>query len=112
MSDLSIFNVELRLCAIKELLKNHPDLLGKLLSSDGGSINLGATPDNLDCYDPDDVLVRLAWDIWNGTGETEFDKVLSVLQAEDFGSFIDAMKIFLQLQEKIHHAYATGSEND
>lgn len=102
----------MRVEAIRLALSNHPSLLKRLLNADGDGINLQSTPELLDCDDPEDILVRLAWDIWNGAGETEFDKVLNQLCTEDFLAFLAAMKKFSELRSRIHSAYASGSEND
>lgn len=112
MSELSTFNVAMRVEAIKIVLANHPDLLKQVLNEKGDGIDLNSTPDEMDCYEPDDVLVRIAWDIWNGSGETEFDKVLELLPMEDFHAFIEAMEKFAELRKRIHHSYASGMEDD
>ena len=54
----------------------------------------------------------MAWDLWNGGGESEMDKILHFLGPDDFNAFIDALKEFANMQAKVHHAYASGSEND
>lgn len=112
MSELSDTNIAMRLAAIKTVLRNHPLLLQELLTPDGEGMNLEATPEALDFDEPADIIVRLAWDIWNGTGETEFDKVLDQLPQPDFEAFIDAMRDFSQLRRKIWSLYASGSEDD
>jgi len=112
MSELSDINVKLRIEAISLALRNHPDLLEEILNHNRDGINLESTPDNLDCSEPFNTLVRVAWDIWNGTGETEFDMVLELLPAADFCAFVEAMKKFSQLRDRIYHSYASGSEND
>ncbi|MDH5637680.1 MAG: hypothetical protein OEZ04_04255 [Nitrospinota bacterium] len=112
MSELQSVNIQLRVEAIKELLRNHPSILAKLLDGDGTGINLNSTPDNMDLFDPEEILVRVAWDIWNGAGETEFHSVLHDLSMEDFDAFMDAMVIFKKLRMKIHHLYVSGAEDD
>jgi len=112
MSDLSKINVTMRVSAIKAALRNHPAMLEKLLTPAGDSMNVEATPEALDFDEPADILVRLAWDIWNGSGETEFDKILDQLPQKDFDAFIDAMKEFSELRRKIWFCYASGSEDD
>jgi len=112
MSELSTTNVTMRIEAIKTALRNHPFLVRELLTPDGKGMNLDATPEALDLDEPADILVRIVWDIWNGTGETEFDKVLDQLPKDDFDAFVDAMKAFSDLRQKIWHSYATGAEND
>lgn len=112
MSDLDRINVEMRLSAIRTVLRNHPEVLKEIIAPDGKGMRLDATPDELDMIEPMDILVRMAWDIWNGTGETEFDKVLDQLPPEDFAAFIDAMGQFAELRRKIWYSYATGAEND
>ncbi|MGK7344391.1 MAG: hypothetical protein ACNS63_01110 [Candidatus Nitrospinota bacterium M3_3B_026] len=112
MSELDKINTEMRLSAIRAVLRNHPEVLKEIIAPDGQGINLKATPDELDMIEPMDILVRVAWDIWNGTGETEFDKVLDQLPPEDFEAFIDAMKGFAELRRRIWSSYATGAEND
>ncbi len=111
MSDLTRINHEMRTSAIEMVLRNHPFLLGKLITEDG-QFNTGATPEKLDLDEPADILVRIAWDIWNGGGETEFEKILTQLPQDDFIAFIDSMTEFLRLRKKIHFSYITGSEND
>ncbi len=111
MSNLSIFNNQMRLDAIKAVLRNHPVIMDMLITSDG-NFNTEATPEFLDLDDSGDILVRLAWDIWNGGGESELDKILNQLSQEDFAAFIDGMKGFYDLRQKIHYAYISGSEND
>ncbi len=112
MSDLSKINEDLRLEAIRAALVHHPSLLKLLLNKSGDSMDLKSTPEHLDCDEPEDILARIAWDIWNGTGETEFDKVLHHLSMDDFHAFLEAMKIFGRLRDKIYSAYASGSEDD
>jgi len=112
MSELSNINAQYRVAAIKTLMRNRPSLLEKMLDETGQGFNLDATPESVDCDDPEEILIRLAWDIWNGTGETEFDKVLEMLPVEDFTAFVAAMGKFEELRERIFHAYASGSEND
>lgn len=112
MSELSKINVEFRVEAIRTALAHHPSLLKRLLNGSGDCIDLNATPDALDCDEPEDILVRVAWDIWNGSGETEFDKVLHQLMADDYEAVLNAMKKFGKLRERIYSAYASGSEND
>lgn len=112
MSELSKINVELRVGAIRDVLAHHPALLKRLLNDNGDGINLNATPDELDCDEPEDILVRVAWDIWNGSGETEFDKVLHQLTADDYEAFLNSMIKFGKLRQRIYSAYASGSEND
>ncbi|VAX22607.1 hypothetical protein MNBD_NITROSPINAE01-327 [hydrothermal vent metagenome] len=111
MSDLSKINSDMRLTAIKTVLRNHPFLIEKL-TKENGAFDTTATPETLDLDDPGDILVRLAWDIWNGGGETELDKVFNQLSEEDFVAFIDGMKDFLALRKKIHFAYVSGMEDD
>ena len=112
MSELQTVNIQMRVDAIKTLLRNHPSILAQLLNEDQSSVNLDSTPDNMDLYDPEEILVRVAWDIWNGTGDTEFHSVLHDLTMEDFEAFMEAMSIFKALRVKIHHLYASGSEDD
>lgn len=112
MSELSKINVVLRVEAIKAALEHHPSLLKRLLNDNQDSINLNATPEELDCDEPEDTLVRVAWDIWNGSGETELDKVLHQLTGDDYEAFLNSMKKFGRLRERIYSAYASGSEND
>ncbi|MBI4665349.1 MAG: hypothetical protein HY751_02935 [Nitrospinae bacterium] len=112
MSELSTTNVLMRINAIKTLLRNRPTLLSILFPGDGKRFDTTANPDTLDLEDTADILARLAWDIWNGAGSVEFDRVLHELPEEDFEAFIDSMKDFAALRKKIRHAYATGTQND
>jgi hypothetical protein len=112
MSDLSQFNSSMRLDAIKTLFRNHPRLLEKFLTPDGKRFNVEATPEALELDDPWDIMARAAWDIWNGAGGAEFDRILNELPEEDFAAFIDAMRDFLELRKKIRFAYISGSEDD
>jgi len=112
MSELASINVTLRVEAIKKLLRNHPGVLKKLLDPSGQTLNVSSTPESMDLFEPEEILVRVAWDIWNGAGETEFHKVLHVLEMEDFNAFMDAMEGFRALRRRIHQMYASGSEND
>lgn len=102
----------MRLSAIKILLRNHPVLFDMLTTADGSMFNTEATPEKLELIDPGDLLVRVAWDLWNGGGESEMDKILHFLGQEDFDAFIDSLKEFAKMRAKVHHAYASGSEND
>ena len=110
MSELEKINAEMRSSAIKILLRNHPRIISDILG--GGSFNLNATPENMDYDDNGEILLRVAWDIWNGAGCAEFDRILNELPAEDFDAFIDAMKEFASLRARIRFAYASGSQND
>ncbi|MDH5509380.1 MAG: hypothetical protein OEZ32_03395 [Nitrospinota bacterium] len=112
MSELQSVNAQLRVEAIKALLRNHPSILAQMLDGEGTTVNLNSTPESMDLFDPEEILVRVAWDIWNGAGETEFHSVLHTLSIEDFDAFMDAMVIFKKLRMKIHHLYASGSEDD
>jgi len=112
MSELSKINVKFRVEAIKAALEHHPSLLKRLLNGDFDSINLNATVEALDCDEPEDILARVAWDIWNGSGETEFDKILHQLAPEDYEAVLNSMKKFGELRGRIYSAYASGSEND
>ncbi|MDH5679349.1 MAG: hypothetical protein OEZ55_05830 [Nitrospinota bacterium] len=112
MSELQSANIQLRVEAIKALLRNHPSILAQLLVEDESGINLNSTPDSMDLYNQEDILVRVAWDIWNGAGETEFHAVLHDLSMEDFDAFLEAMAKFKILRLKIHHLYASGAEDD
>ncbi|HEB73354.1 MAG TPA: hypothetical protein ENI77_12150 [Nitrospirae bacterium] len=112
MSELSKMNVEYRVDAIRAALKHHPSLLKRLLNDNQDGINLNATVEALDCDEPEDILVRVAWDIWNGSGETEFDKILHQLMPDDYEAVLNSMKKFGKLRERIYSAYASGSEND
>lgn len=111
MSDLAAINSEMRVTAIKTILRNHPFIIEKMIKAND-TFDTNATPEALDLDDPADILVRLAWDIWNGGGETELDKVFNQLSEEDFVAFIDGMKDFLALRKKIHFAYVSGMEDD
>ena len=110
MSELQSVNIQMRVDAIRQLMRNHPSLLAKVIRN--GTMNLEADPDKMDLFEPEEILVRLAWDIWNGAGETEFHQVLHEISMEDFDAFMDAMTTFRALRLKIHHLYASGSEND
>ncbi|MDH4182612.1 MAG: hypothetical protein OEV92_00185 [Nitrospinota bacterium] len=112
MSELQSINIQLRVAAIKTLLRNHPTVLARLLAKDGTTMNLASTPESMDLYDPEEILVRVAWDIWNGAGETEFHKILHDISMPDFDAFMDAMVAFRALRQKIEHLYASGAEND
>lgn len=112
MSDLSSVNAALRVEAIKKLLRNHPSVLKRLLEPSGETLNVSATAESMDLFEPEEILTRIAWDIWNGAGETEFHKVLHDLSMEDFDAFMDAMETFRKLRRKIHGLYASGSEDD
>jgi hypothetical protein len=112
MSELSDINISMRLAAIKTLLRNHPPLLKKVLTPDGKRFNVEATPVALALDDPWDLLVCIAWDIWNGAGGAELDRVLNELPQADFDAFIAAMKEFADLREKIRFAYVSGMEDD
>lgn len=111
MSNLNNINNSMRLSAIKTLLRNHPGLIDMLTTADG-EFNSKATPEELDLIDPGDILVRLAWDLWNGGGESELEKALHILTPADFEAFIDALKEFALMRARIHHAHASGAEND
>ncbi len=112
MSDLASINTSMRLAAIKTLLRNHPRLLEKLVTPDGKRFNVESTPEALALDDPWDVLIRVAWDIWNGAGGAEFDRVLNELAQDDFDAFADAMRDFSDLRKKIRFAYVSGMEDD
>lgn len=112
MSDLSNINISMRLAAIKTLLRNHPRLMEKLITPDGKRFNVEATPEALSLDDPWDLLACMAWDIWNGAGGAEFDRILNELPQNDFDAFIDAMKDFSDLRKKIRFAYVSGMEDD
>jgi hypothetical protein len=112
MSGLDKINSYYRSEAIKTLLRNYPPMLADVLHDNGEGIKLDATVENLDLDEPFETLLRVAWDIWNGTGETEFDQVLEALTMEDFMAFLDSMKKYAELRQKIHSAYASGAEND
>lgn len=112
MSDLASINVSMRIDAIKTLLRNHPQLLEKILTPDGKRFNVEATPSALALDDPWDLLVCIAWDIWNGSGGAELDRVLNELPQADFDAFIGAMKDFADLRAKIKFAYVSGMEDD
>ncbi|MDH5478538.1 MAG: hypothetical protein OEY50_09410, partial [Nitrospinota bacterium] len=62
MSELQSANIQLRVEAIKALLRNHPSILAQLLVEDESGINLNSTPDSMDLYNQEDILVRVAWD--------------------------------------------------
>ncbi|MBI5815724.1 MAG: hypothetical protein HZB29_08965 [Nitrospinae bacterium] len=111
MSELSKINSTMRGAAIRTLLRNHPRILCEVLD-ESCDINQEMTPDNVDYDDTGEILLRVAWDIWNGSGEAEFHRVLNELPAEDFEAFVDAMKDFAALRAKIRFAYASGSQND
>ena len=102
----------MRLSAIKILLRNHPILIDMMTTNDGETFNTDATPEALELVDPGDLLVCMAWDLWNGGGESEMDKILHVLGPEDFDAFIDALKEFAKMRARVYHAYASGAEND
>jgi hypothetical protein len=102
----------MRLAAIKTLLRNHPRLTEKLITPDGDRFNVEATPQALALDDPWDLLVCIAWDIWNGAGGAELDRVLNELPQDDFDAFIAAMKDFSDLRAKIKFAYVSGMEDD
>ena len=102
----------MRLSAIKILLRNHPVLVDMLTTDGGETFNTEATPEALELVDPGDLLVSMAWDLWNGGGESEMDKILHMLGPEDFDAFIDALKEFSKMRSRVRHAYASGSEND
>jgi len=110
MSELQSANIQLRVEAIKKLLVNHPSLLKQVIKDE--TMNLDAVPEEMDLFEPEEILLRVAWDIWNGAGETEFHQVLNELSMEDFDAFMDAMEGFRTLRLKIHHLYASGAEND
>lgn len=110
MSELSQVNTDMRMDAIRILLRNHPDLAARIIRNDG--IDLSAKPDDMELDDPWDTMLRLVWDIWNGAGETEMDKVLNLLPHDDFEAFVDAMKAYGALRNKIKFLYASGSQND
>jgi hypothetical protein len=112
MSELADINISMRLAAIKTLLRNHPQLLEKVLTPDGKRFNVEATPAALALDDPWDLLVCIAWDIWNGAGGAELDRVLNELSQADFDAFIAAMKGFSDLRDKIRFAYVSGMEDD
>lgn len=112
MSELADINISMRLAAIKTLLHNHPRLLEKLITPDGKRFNVEATPTALALDDPWDLLVCIAWDIWNGAGGAELDRVLNELSQADFDAFIAAMKDFSDLRKKIRFAYVSGMEDD
>jgi hypothetical protein len=112
MSDLASINTSMRLAAIKTLLRNHPRLLEKVVTPDGKRFNVEATPEALALDDPWDLLVCMAWDIWNGAGGAEFDRILNELPQADFEAFIAAMKDFSDLRDKIRFAYVSGMEDD
>ncbi len=112
MSELDIINTKYRTEAIKTLLRNHSPLLSDVLDASGDGMNKNATVDAMDLDEPFETLLRVAWDIWNGTGETEFCKVLESLCTEDFMAFIDSMEKCTELRRKIHGAHISGSEND
>ena len=112
MSDLADINISMRLAAIKTLLRNHPPLLEKVLTPDGKRFNVESTADALALDDPWDLLICIAWDIWNGAGGAELDRVLNELSQADFDAFIAAMKDFSDLRDKIRFAYVSGMEDD
>lgn len=111
MSELGKINQDMRLLAIKTVFRNHPVLLEKI-STPQGDFNLSSTPEALNLDEPADILIRIAWDIWNGSGESELDKILNQLSSDDFEAFIDAMKDYHALRQKIHFSYVSGAEND
>ena len=111
MSELGAVNVSMRVDAIRALLRHHPELLGKMLGG-RGALDPSATPESLDLHEPEETLARIAWDIWNGAGGTEFGMALEILPAEDFEAFIESMRVFSLLRGKIRHFYASGAEND
>jgi hypothetical protein len=111
MSIIDNINTKLRLAAINTLLKNHPALLDMLITADG-SFNAKATPEALDLIDPGDILVRLAWDLWNGGGESELAKALDILGQNDFEAFVAALGDYATMRAKIKYAHLSGSEND
>jgi len=113
MSIIGDINAELRIEAIRTLLQHHPRLQDELLLAEGkGFINTKATPEELCLVDPGDILVRLAWDIWNGGGESELEKVFTQLSPDDFEAFVEAMVVYGKLRNKIRGMHASGLEND
>jgi hypothetical protein len=108
---LTNLNATLRFSAIKTLLRNHPSLLREITHPDG-SFNAATDPDAMELPDPGDTLVRLSCDLWNGGGETDFDRVLNVLGEEDFDAFIAAMEVYGQLRGRIKSMHATNRQND
>ncbi|MBI4827719.1 MAG: hypothetical protein HY804_02725 [Nitrospinae bacterium] len=111
MSELGAVNVTMRVDAIRALLRHHPALLNRMLNG-SGLFDPAATPEALDLHEPEETLARIAWDIWNGAGGTEFGMALEILPPEDFEAFIEAMRAVALLRGKIRHFYASGAEND
>ena len=111
MSMLSGVNAHLRLEAIRAALKNHPSLFEELLLPDG-SFNPATDPDVLELPDPGDTLVRVACDFWNGGGETDFDRLLNVLEEEDYANVVEAMGLYGKLRNKIRQIHMSNSQND
>ncbi len=112
MSELSDVNRIMRIDVIKILLKHHPVLIDMLLTQDHENFNVEATPEKLDLNDRGDMLVRLAWDFWNGAGDSEFDSLLNQLAQDDFEAFAEAVALYSKLRRKVMAIYASGAEND
>ncbi len=112
MSEILNISISMRMDAIRTLLRNHPVLVDMITTKDGSGLNPAAYPDELDLIEPGNTLIRIAWDLWNGGGESEMDIVLNQLPAKDFEAFIDSLKDFSKMRAKLFYAHSTGAEND